>query len=74
VLYALNLTVRRFTLKMEVRLMCEECERLDERLIVVRARISEIDWGLRPDSQLEQLEQANLSVLGEIMDHQVHCL
>jgi hypothetical protein len=59
---------------MEVRLMCEECERLEERFIAVRARISEIGWGLRLDSQLEQLEQANLSVLGEIMDHQVHCI
>ena len=54
--------------------MCEECERLEERFIAVRARISEIGRGLRPDSQLEQLEQTNLSVLGEIMDHQVHCL
>jgi hypothetical protein len=59
---------------MEVRAMCEECERLDERLIAVRARISEIDWGLLPDRQLDQLEQANLSALGELMDHQVHCL
>ena len=74
VLYALNLSVSRFTLKMEVRLMCEECKRLEERFIAVRARISEIGWGLRLDSQLEQLEQANLSVLGEIMDHQIHCL
>jgi len=54
--------------------MCEKCERLDETFIAVRARISDIDWGFAPDSQLEQLEQANLLVLGEIMDHQIHCI
>jgi len=53
VLYALNLTVGHFTLKMEVRPMCEECERLDEKFIAVRARsvsgIDQIDSLLRKE-------------------------
>lgn len=70
----LKLKMNLSILKVEVRLMCEKCERLDETFIAVRARISDIDWGFAPDSQLEQLEQANLLVLGEIMDHQIHCI
>ena len=54
--------------------MCEECEILDERFIAVRDKISAIGWGLAPEGELEQLELANLLVLGEIMDHRAHCL
>ena len=70
----LNIKMSLLILKAEVRLMCEKCEGLDEKYIAIRKTISDIDWGIAPKSQLGQLERTNLLVLGEIMDHQVHCV